>query len=109
MLHTLLFISGGEIILIMLVALLFFGSESIPDIARTLGKGLREFRKAANEIQREFDENTSDIKREMNEVKTDLTKGANQIKDDVYNVSNKLKEEGEKVGKTIEDGINDQK
>ena len=47
--HNLLFISGGEIVLVMLIALLFFGSKAIPDIAKTLGKGMREFKKATNE------------------------------------------------------------
>jgi sec-independent protein translocase protein TatA len=55
MLNHILFVSGGELVLVMLLALLFFGSKAIPDIAKTLGKGLREFKKATNEIKREIE------------------------------------------------------
>ena len=63
MVNNILFISGGEIVLVMMLALLFFGAKAIPDIAKTLGKGMREFKKATNEIKREINEHTSDIKK----------------------------------------------
>ncbi len=44
-------IGTTEIILIALVALVFFGSKKIPELAQGLGKGIREFRKATREIQ----------------------------------------------------------
>jgi sec-independent protein translocase protein TatA len=44
-----------EIILILLVILIFFGAKKIPDLAQGLGKGLREFRKAARDIQDEIE------------------------------------------------------
>jgi len=44
-----------EIILIFLVVLLIFGAKRIPEIARGLGKGIREFKDATNEISRELD------------------------------------------------------
>ena len=50
MVTYILFIRGGELVLVMLLALLFFGAKAIPDIAKTLGKGMREFKKASNEI-----------------------------------------------------------
>ena len=43
----------GEIILILLIVLIFFGAKKIPELAQGLGKGLREFRKAARDIQDE--------------------------------------------------------
>lgn len=45
----------GEIILILLIILIFFGAKKIPELAQGLGKGLREFRKAARDIQDEID------------------------------------------------------
>jgi sec-independent protein translocase protein TatA len=39
-----------EILLIGLVIMIFFGSKKIPEIAQGLGKGIREFKKAAREI-----------------------------------------------------------
>lgn len=47
-------IGGAELILIMTVILLVFGAKRIPEIARGLGQGIREFKKATSEISREF-------------------------------------------------------
>ena len=44
-------ISAGELIFVFLVVLLFFGSKSIPKIARTLGRGMRQLRDASQQIQ----------------------------------------------------------
>ena len=41
-----------EIIFILLLALLIFGPKRLPEIGRTLGKGIAEFRKASNELKR---------------------------------------------------------
>jgi len=43
----------GEILLILLIILIFFGSKKIPELAQGLGKGLKEFRKAAREMHDE--------------------------------------------------------
>jgi sec-independent protein translocase protein TatA len=44
-------ISAGELIFVFLVVLLFFGSKSIPKMARTLGRGMRQLRDASQKIQ----------------------------------------------------------
>jgi sec-independent protein translocase protein TatA len=44
-----------EIILIFLVVLLIFGAKRIPEIARGIGKGIREFKDATGEISRELE------------------------------------------------------
>jgi len=49
-----LFIGGPEILIILLFVLLLFGSKKIPEVARMLGKGMREFRRATEEIKREM-------------------------------------------------------
>ena len=46
--------SGGEILLVLLVILLLFGSKNLPKMARTLGKTLEEFRRAAREVSDEI-------------------------------------------------------
>ncbi len=71
--------SGGELLMVALLALLLFGAKAIPDIARTLGKGMREFKKATNEIKREISESTSDIKKDIEEISSDLQKQGNSI------------------------------
>ncbi len=71
MLTHLLFISGSEIFIILLVVLLLFGSKKIPDVAKGLGKGIREFRRATDEIKKEISDNeiTKDIKEIKDNVK----------------------------------------
>jgi sec-independent protein translocase protein TatA len=47
-------VGGTEILMIMLVILLLFGSKRMPDLARTLGKSIREFKKAASSLEEEL-------------------------------------------------------
>ena len=44
-------IGTPEILIILLIILIFFGAKKIPDLAQGLGKGIREFRNAAKDIQ----------------------------------------------------------
>jgi len=46
-------IGPTEILVILLIVLLLFGAKKIPEVARGLGKGIREFKKAAKDIQDE--------------------------------------------------------
>jgi sec-independent protein translocase protein TatA len=54
-------IGTGEILLIILFILIFFGAKKIPDLAQGLGKGIREFRKAAREVQDDVERETKKI------------------------------------------------
>ena len=58
-------ISGGEILLIVLVVYLVFGPKKIPELARMLGKGMNELRRATDDIRREITKETGNIKKEM--------------------------------------------
>ena len=49
-------IGGSELMLIMVVILIFFGANKIPELARGLGKGIREFKDASTEIRKEFEQ-----------------------------------------------------
>ena len=44
----------GELALVFIVALMLFGSRNLPKVARTIGKALEEFRKAAREVSNEI-------------------------------------------------------
>ena len=45
---------GGEIILIFLIVLLLFGAKKVPELFRSLGKGVNEFRKAKNDWEQDI-------------------------------------------------------
>ena len=51
-------IGGQELFLILLIVLIFFGAKKLPDLARGLGEGIREFRKAAKDVQNEVEKET---------------------------------------------------
>jgi sec-independent protein translocase protein TatA len=55
-------IGGSELFFIMFIVLMLFGSKKIPEIARGLGKGLREMKDAASGIEREINKEIKDIK-----------------------------------------------
>ena len=63
----------GEIALILMVIVLFFGSKSIPTLARSLGKGLRELKDATQNIQKEIEDSVKDVKKEI-DIKEEINK-----------------------------------
>jgi sec-independent protein translocase protein TatA len=65
-------ISGGEILVILVVVYLVFGPKKIPELARMLGKGINELRRATNEIKNEITKETSGIKKDIGMADIDL-------------------------------------
>lgn len=53
-------LGGMELILILFVVLLLFGAKKIPELARGLGRGIREFKDASKEIQNEVSKGIND-------------------------------------------------
>ena len=69
-------LSFGEIFVIFLVIMIFFGPKKIPQIARELGQGLRKMRGAVDDIKQEImketeDNPVSEIQKEIEKVKED--------------------------------------
>ncbi len=63
MFNHLLLIGGlgtGEVILIFTVVIILFGAKKIPEIARGLGKGIKEFKAASKEIKQEISKSTNE-------------------------------------------------
>ena len=56
----------GEVLLIVFVIIVFFGGKKIPEMARVLGKGMREFKAAAGNIQDEIQKSVTEIERHAN-------------------------------------------
>ena len=79
---TFLFISGAEIAFILFIAIMLFGADKLPEIARGLGKGMRTLKDATNDIKGEITKTAekngidtslaSDVKISLNQVKDDL-------------------------------------
>ncbi|HDM09507.1 MAG TPA: twin-arginine translocase TatA/TatE family subunit, partial [Desulfobacteraceae bacterium] len=65
-----------ELIVIMVIALIVIGPSKLPDIARALGKGIAEFKKATQEIKESLE-----IDEDIKEVKEDLVDSVSGLKD----------------------------
>lgn len=70
--NNLLFISGAEIFIILVVVLILFGAKKIPEIAKGMGKGMREFRKATDDIKKELNDSSSDIMDDIKDMKNTM-------------------------------------
>ena len=66
--HHLLFlesVGGGELTVVMLFVLMFFGSSKIPELARGLGKGMREFKDAMSGVQAEIQKGVNQVEKHI--------------------------------------------
>jgi sec-independent protein translocase protein TatA len=78
-------IGGGELIFIIFIALMLFGSDKIPGIARTLGKGMAQLKNATNEIKSEIQKSAdaNGVTDSMKELTSSFTKEVDEIKSSV--------------------------
>ncbi len=79
-----LFISGAEIFIILVIVVMLFGADKLPELARGLGKGMQQLKNATNEVKKEI---TEGVKKQG--IDTDLTK---DIQKEVKNIKNKVQD-----------------
>lgn len=70
-----------ETIFIFFLALLLFGPKKLPELGRTLGKAMTEFRRASNELKATFDREMKNLEQETEPIK----QAANEYQYDTYN------------------------
>lgn len=82
-----LFISTPELLFIIFVAVMIFGAKRIPEIARTMGKTMRQLRDATNEIKNEINKSAEidtsavkDVQQEIDKVKEELQDPLGRVK-----------------------------
>lgn len=80
-----------ELIIIMVVALIVIGPKKLPDLARSLGKGMAEFKKATQDIKETLD------------VEEDLAEAKDQLIDSVSGLDERESEERSDTGQEDED------
>jgi sec-independent protein translocase protein TatA len=56
-----MFPSGMELVVVVLIVLLLFGAKKIPELARGVGQGISEFRKASSDIRKEIEKGAQDV------------------------------------------------
>ena len=91
-------IGWTEMVVIFFVALVVFGPEKLPDLAKTAAKGLREFKKATDGLKSNWEEHLRDVETPVSDIK----KTFEEAKADVVEASAKITEE-EAPGVTAEE------
>ena len=81
------FISGAELVFVFFVILLVFGADKVPDIARTLGKGMRQVRNATQDIKSEIEKSAEKQGLDNKQIKQDLK----EVKDEVEDIAGSVK------------------
>jgi sec-independent protein translocase protein TatA len=91
--NILFFISGGEIAVILLIVIMVFGADKIPDIARNLGKAVNSVRNATDEIKSEINKSSEKVTQEYNKVdiSKQIDKEAEKVKEDIDEITGPIK------------------
>ena len=100
-----------ELIVVFIVALLVFGPKKLPELGRSIGKGLGELKKAMQDVkdsvEEEFRESTSDIRTTVTDVKKQIEREVKKTGDTLGSTVEEVKKEvetgSEEIQKTIED------
>ena len=79
---------GTEWILIVFIIALVFGAKRLPELARSMGKGLKEFKKATKELQ----EPVEDIKEPIEDVKRSINQEINRPPNQTSNTASQQRE-----------------
>ncbi len=92
-------LSSGEIFIIFLFILIFFGAESIPKIAKSFGKVMFQIKNATDDIKRDIKESTDNIKKDI----MDQAELSNPVEDIKKELSNPV----EDIKKELDDSVKD--
>ncbi len=84
-----------ELIVIFIIALLVFGPKKLPEVGKSMGRAIREFKKASDELRSKVEEeiNAAEIKNEIDEVNKEVRQDLNDIRSDLNQVQDSLKKE----------------
>jgi sec-independent protein translocase protein TatA len=74
-----------EMLMIFVIALLVFGPKKLPELGKSLGKGIREFKKATEELKANWEDQVKDISGPLNDAKKELHGMGQSLKTQVYN------------------------
>jgi Tat protein translocase TatB subunit len=75
-----------ELLLILAVALIVLGPKKLPEIAKSLGKAMGEFKRATNDLKQTIEQETGldEVRQSLNETKRDLQKSLHEESTSVY-------------------------
>jgi sec-independent protein translocase protein TatA len=108
-------IGGGELVFILFIVLMLFGSDKVPEIARTMGKAMAQLKNATNDIKSEIQKGaeangldtksltdiTGNINAQINGAKTNLLGDTGNLLGDTATEIDKVKEDIDSISGPI--------
>lgn len=76
-------IGGGELVFIIIIALMLFGADKVPDIARTFGKAMAQVKNATNDIKSEITRSAEENDIDIRSFSNNFTNEVNDLKQSV--------------------------
>jgi sec-independent protein translocase protein TatA len=93
---------ASEIIFLFILALVIFGPKKLPEIGKTIGKGMREFRKATDDLKSNWEEHlrdtespVHDLKQTLNDVTSEISASTSEITEEVTKQVHEVTSEAE--------------
>jgi sec-independent protein translocase protein TatA len=93
-------IGGGELVFIMFIVLMLFGSDKVPEMARTMGKAMAQLKNATNDIKSEIQKgaeanglDTKSLSDMTGNINSQISKAKEDLMGDSIVQANKIKED----------------
>lgn len=96
-------LSGAEILTIAVIALVVFGPHRLPDIARSIGRYVRELRQAVSDLRRGIEQEVGPIREPIKEIRRDLTQPAADVRRTFTETAETAKEAGREIRRAAKD------
>jgi sec-independent protein translocase protein TatA len=97
-------IGGGELVFIMFIVLMLFGSDKVPEMARTMGKAMAQLKNATNDIKSEIQKgveanglDTKSLSDMTGNINSQISKAKEDLLGDTVTQANKVKEDIEDI------------
>ena len=78
---------------ILFIAVMVFGADKIPEVAKGLGKGMRTLRDASNEVKSEIKKSSEKQRKVDTKITEDIAQEINKVKDEIEDFSGSIKRE----------------
>ncbi len=85
-----LFIGGPEIFIILLIVVMFFGADKIPEIARGLAKGISQVKNATDDIKKEITNSANNAGVDL-DVTKDIKKAVDDVKENIDDMTGPIR------------------
>jgi len=97
-------IGTQEIIIIFIIALIVFGPRKLPELGKTIGKGLAEFKKASNELRKTWEDEVK-VDKEKSSLGNAISESTGGLSDIVNEVKDSLSEIAGDINKSVDSAV----